>query len=604
MDTPARTGRLSPLGPWRLCLAAAAIALTALVAYYRSLDAPFLFDDQPAIVENQTIRSLRPIGEVLETAVPNGASVRGRPLVNLSIALNYAAGGLDVRGYHVFNLAVHVLAGLTLFGLVRRTLESDRCRAWPGGGLSRGRRRPEAAVTAPPDRVAGTAFLPALVVALLWTLHPLQSETVICSVLRTESLMGLLFLLTVLFVARGAASCCPGGWFAAAVVVCLLGMACKEVMVSAPLMVLLYDRTFISGSFREAWRRRRPLYLGLASTWVLLGFLVVHSGGQRGGTAGFGLGVSSWDYALTQSRAILLYLRLSVWPHPLVAEYGTALVTRPGSVAPQALVLLALLVGTAVALWRRPVLGFVGAWFFAILAPSSSVVPVATQTVAEHRMYLPLAAVIALGVAGCFRVCGRRGMLAFLVLAAAFTALTVRRCDAYRSEFGFWSDVLARQPDNPRAHYNLGCMLVHAGRAIEGIGHFEEALRLRPDFAEAHVNLGHALNRAGRVPEAIRHYEEALRLKPGDASAHYALGETFERIGRTADAIAQLRETLRLRPDFADAHSRLAGLLLASGRTDDAAAEYGQVLRLRTDDASARAGIERACAAQTAASAR
>jgi tetratricopeptide (TPR) repeat protein len=341
--------------------------------------------------------------------------------------------------------------------------------------------------------------------------------------------------------------------------------------------------------------------LGLAATWMLLGFLVIHSGGQRGGTVGFGLGVSTLDYVLTQCRAVLLYLRLSAWPNPLVGDYGTAIVTRMGEVVPQALVLLALLVGTVVALWRRPVLGFVGAWFFAILAPSSSVLPLASQTMAEHRMYLPLAAVIVLAVAGCFRVCGRRGMVAFLALAAAFTALTVRRCDAYRSEFGFWSEVVARQPDNPRAHYNLGCLLVRAGRATEGAGQFEEALRLRPDFAEAHVNLGHALNRAGRVPEAIRHYEEALRLKPGHASAHYALGETFERIGRTADAIAHLREAVRLRPDFADAHSRLAGLLLASGRTDEAAAEYGQVLRLRPDDASARTGLERARAAHAAA---
>ena len=570
MVPPAQTGRASTAARWRLSLAVAVIAFTAFMAYRGSLNAPFVFDDQLAIVENQTIRDLRSVGEVLNAATPSGAGVRGRPLINLSMALNYAAGGMDVRGYHWFNLAVHVLAGLVLFGLVRRTLDSDRCRAWLGGEISSSERPLVGAGKARAGGLDGTAFLLAFVVTLLWLLHPLQSETVICTAQRTESLMGLFYLLTLYLVVRGSASTRAGGWFGAAVAACLAGMACKEVMVSAPLIVLLYDRTFLCGSFREALRRRRLLYLGLAATWGLLGFLVIHSGGQRGGTVGFGLGISTWDYALTQCRAVLLYLRLSVWPHPLNADYGTALVTRLVDVLPQALVLAALAIGTAVALVRRPFLGFVGAWFFVILAPSSSVLPLATQTIAEHRMYLPLAAVIVLAVVAVHRACGRPGLVALLGLAAAFGGMTILRGDVYRSEFGFWSEVVVRQPDNPRAHYNLGCLLVRAGRGMEGMSQLEEAVRLRPDFAEAHLNLGHALNRAGRTLEAIQHYEEAVRLKPENAPAHNALGGTLERIGRTAEAVA----------------------------------EYEQVLRLRPGDASARAGIERARATSTGAPAR
>src|SRR6185503_15360685 len=99
-----------------------------------------------------------------------------------------------------------------------------------------------------------------------------------------------------------------------AVVACLLGMATKEVMVSAPVLVLLYDRTFVSGSFRAAWHARWKFYFALAATWLLLVYVVILAG-HRGGSAGFNTGVSPWTYALTQCRAIVLYLGLSFWPH-------------------------------------------------------------------------------------------------------------------------------------------------------------------------------------------------------------------------------------------------------------------------------------------------
>lgn len=110
-------------------------------------------------------------------------------------------------------------------------------------------------------------------------------------------------------------------------------MATKEEVVSAPLMVLLYDRTFVASSVREAWRQRWRLYLGLGATWILLGWLVVNAG-SRGGTAGFGAGLAWPAYALTQFGAIIRYLQLAVWPHPLVLDYGAPVVTRVGEVAP------------------------------------------------------------------------------------------------------------------------------------------------------------------------------------------------------------------------------------------------------------------------------
>ncbi|HXN35557.1 MAG TPA: tetratricopeptide repeat protein, partial [Opitutaceae bacterium] len=426
--------------------------------------------------------------------------------------------------------------------------------------------------------------------ALLWTLHPLQTESVTYIIQRAESLMGLLYLLTLYCFIRGAERQGPGPWFILSIGACLLGMATKEVMASAPLIVLLYDRTFIAGSFSEAWRRRRGVYAGLAATWLLLGFLILSAHG-RGGTAGLGSGVSWWSYALTQFPAIVHYLRLSLLPHPLVLDYGTALETRALRIVPGLLFVAALLAATVWALFRRPALGFLGACFFMVLAPSSSIVPVATQTMAEHRMYLALAPVVVLVALGIFRWLGRAALPACLALAAALGVMTWQRNRAYLSEEGIWRDTAAKLPQNERAHNNLGFVLsTMPGRAEEAIAQYREALRLRPGYFQAHNNLGAALEKIpGRLDEAISHFEEAIRLRPDFADAHYNLGIALERVpGRANDAIAQYEEALRLRPGYADAHYNL-GIALEGipGRANDAVAQYEEALRLEPDMAQA-----------------
>ena len=208
----------------------------------------------------------------------------------------------------------------------------------------------------------------ALAVALVWALHPLQTNSVTYIVQRAEALVGLFYLLTLYCFVRGATSARGSAWYAAAVAACALGMASKEVMVSAPLVALLYDRLFISGSFKEGLRRRWGWYLALAATWAILGLLVYLSLG-RGGSAGFGLGMTAWEYARTQFGCIIHYLRLAFWPSPLVLDYGTGTVSEAADIVPYAIGVVLLLAATAVALARRPRWGFLGVWFFAILAP-------------------------------------------------------------------------------------------------------------------------------------------------------------------------------------------------------------------------------------------
>ncbi|HWA10350.1 MAG TPA: tetratricopeptide repeat protein [Opitutaceae bacterium] len=541
---------LPPLG-WA---GPALIVAGALAAYAGGFHGAFVFDDRSSILENPTIRSL---GGALFPPSGTGVTVAGRPVLNLSFALNYAVSGLETWSYHALNLAIHIMAGLVLFGLVRRTLSRPPLAARFGAEAS------------------GMAFA----IAGLWVLHPLQTESVAYTVQRAESLMGLFYLLTLYGFVRAVEA--PGSrfWPVLSVGACVLGMGTKEVMVSAPLLVLLYDRTFAAGSFAEAWRRRKGLHGALAATWLVLALLMLSSP-LRGGTAGVGLGVSSWGYALTQCRAILLYLRLAVWPHALVADYGTPVAASLGEVWPEAVVLLLLLAGTAVALKRRPALGFAGAWFFCILAPSSSVVPVTVQTMAEHRMYLPLVAVIALLVTGIAQAAGRRlaPVLAALLVAAGW--LTFSRVSAYQSELALWGDTVAKRPENPRARVNLGIALAEAGRTEEAIGQYREAIRLEPGNAIARLNLCNLLLRAGRAQEAVTEGQAAVQLDPRNANARMNLGLALVALGRPGDAVPEYEEALRLEPQAADVQASLGSALALLGRTDDAIAHDQAALKM------------------------
>ncbi|HUL52465.1 MAG TPA: tetratricopeptide repeat protein [Opitutaceae bacterium] len=584
-DAPARASRR-----WILT-GAGAIVLAAVVAYHNSLSCPFVFDDLPAIVDNPTIRHLEQIGQVLSPAA-NGGGSAGRPLFNLTLAVNYALGGLDVRGYHVVNLALHALAGLALFGVVRRTLRLRSGRALESGGrLEKGAKETGAPPWTPPVPmplrdavwVGGAA-------ALLWTVHPLLTESVTGVVNRAEILAGLFTLLTLYGFIRSTTSPRPAPWQAFAVGACLLGMASKEWVVSVPILVWLYDRTFVAGSLRAAWRRRRGLYLGLAATWPLLALLMIGSH-HRNQTVGFGLGVSPGSFALTQCLAVARYLRLSLWPHPLVFDYGTSLVRDPLAVAPQAALLGLLGVGAARAVWRGRAAGFAGVVFFAILAPSSSVVPLTTQTIAEHRMYLPLAAAVVAAVLGLHALAGRRALVGLVALAVALGALTVRRNEDFRSEFSVWSDTVAKWPDNARAHHRLGILLLTAGRPAEAIGQYREALRIEPGNPDIRIALAHALVETGRIAEAIDCYEQILRARPELAEVHNNLGIALVRAGRGPEGSGHFEEALRLKPDYAEAHNNLGVALMQADQVPPAADHFEAAARLKPGDADAHLNL-------------
>jgi tetratricopeptide (TPR) repeat protein len=539
-------------------LTAVALVLATLVAYSNGLRGPFVFDDVFAIAENPTIRRLWPLSDVLLPRIDGGVTVSGRPLLNLSFALNYAISGQAVWSYHALNVLIHVGAGLLLFGGVRRTLA----------------RRRHARAT----RVAAA-------VAALWMLHPLQTESVTYVVQRAESLLGLFFLAACYAFARGLepeAERSRVRWHVLAVAATLAAVGTKEVAVTLPLLLLLYDRTFVAGSFGAAWRTRRGTYLALAGTWVALAALIANTGANRGGTMNLG-DLAAWPaYWATQAQAVCRYVGLAIWPHPLVFDYGTFWVERAAQILPYAVLVGALLGATLIALRRWPAAGFCGAWFFLILAPTS-LAPGRIQMIVEHRAYLPLAGVLTLGVIALDAWLGRRAVAAMVIAALAGGALTHRRNEDYANERALWGDTVAKRPNNALARGNFAKALAESGQFEAALVHARAAVQLRPDEAKYRYNLGHVLADAGQWSAAVVAYEDAVRLAPTDPALHNNLAIALVHIGRAAEGLPHSAAAAQLRPNDAGFHFNYGVALERAERWDEAVAEYEAALRLRPD---------------------
>ena len=558
------------------------LILAAIVVYSDSFHGPFIFDDS-TVIEQATARHPWPVWHTL---------IGPRPVVQATLALNYLIGGSDVTGYHVVNLCIHILAALALFGVVRRTLTLPSL----GGPFDATQGRPE------PGRTGGrfderTAASLAFCAALLWAVHPLQTQAVTYVIQRMESLMGLFYLLTLYCFIRSESSPMPRAWHAAAVAACALGMGSKEVMVSASPIVLLYDRSFIAGSFREALRRRRGLYIALAATWLILVRSGIEAFGPHAISAGFQLqAVTPFQYARSEPGVILHYLALAFWPAGLCLDYGWPVANGFGQIAPGAIVIGGLLAATIWALVRRPKWGFLGAWFFLILAPTSSIMPI-KDLAFEHRMYLPLAAVVLVVILAAY-LAGQRlagagegpkvaGQLlaAILILSAAIALgyATFLRNKDYSTALAIWSDTARKAPLNARALNNLGWELRNAGDYTGALDCLNRAIKLRPKYADAYNNRAYTYVSLKQFDKALDDCNKAIEFKSDFAAPYNNRGNLYNLLGDTEKALADLDRAIELKPDYYEAYNNRGLVCATAGRYQEALKDFSKAIEIKPD---------------------
>lgn len=494
-------------------------------AYSNATKGPFIFDDHLAIVTNPNIRSLTPIREALFS--PGNTGIAGRPITALSFALNYAYAQLDPAPYHAVNIGLHVLTAVVGFVVLRRILAR-----------------------------IGYADGPyvALIAALIWAVHPLQTEAVTYIVNRSEVLMALFALLTVYTFLRAVDSPRPRVWLAVSVVCNLAAVSSKEVGAMIPPLVYLLDVVLVGRSWSAPIRRRWGYYAALLLVWVLLAGLLttVTMIAKVGGVSEH---ITPWGNLLMQSQIIVMYLKLCFWPAPLIITYVGWPVPTFLQALPYSLAIVLLLAATVWLLVRRHPAGLIGACLFLVLAPSSSILPLPSEPAAERRMYLPLlaiaAGVVTLVAWGLRRIKAPNlvGTVATVLLVFALCQMTLWRNDDYSSAVAIWTDTVNKLPGSALARFELGGVLQDEGRIEEALACYDQAIALEPTHAAPYINRAGILASHGQVEQALRDLDLILSRTPDNLDAAVLRAHILVRTGRRDEAIPILQDALRRRPN-------------------------------------------------------
>ena len=497
------------------------LILLGIIAYTTSFSGVFLLDDHPHITSNPYLLSERTFTEKVV-----GLFQLGRPVVNLSILVNHRVSGFQIFSYHLLNLLVHLGAGITLYLLICLVQQIlSRPNIW-------------------------LAFF----AAALWLLHPIQTQAVTYIIQRAESLMGLCYLLTTYFSLKWFATL-NRRWVSWALVSFFVGIGSKPILVTAPFVVLMFDRFLFPKTWHETLKRSLGLYLGFVVGLITLTLLVIFSPMDK--NSGFSVEkLSVLDFLMSQFGAVLYYLRLILWPDSLALDYSWGLAGSLTEIVIPMIIVMGLIASGIYGFHKRKIWGFLILLYFILLAPSSSLIPIKDLMVI-HRLYLPLAAVSILLVYGLHYLMSSKGVLNLILclLIVTLCISTLVRNTTYHSESRMWEDVLRKRPNNPRAHNELGNAFLSEGRADEAYLHFQRAFEIEPDNPGPLMNLSNHHAYRGDLVGGEVFLQKALLIKPDYADAHYNIANIRLQQNRFEEAIGIYKKVIELKPDYSEAYT-------------------------------------------------
>ncbi len=592
--------------------------LLGFLIYSPSLNGEFQFDDHEYIVRNSDVHQLEDIGRIY-----NHFPVPTRFIGLLSFAVNYQLHGTSVLGYHLTNVVIHIINTFLVYKLVTLLSACVRCPA----------RREE----------GGSPGL-ALIVAMLFLVHPVQTQAVSYITQRFTSLATLFYLaamwswLTAWLKPAGALR---KGWLATSIICGGLAMMTKQIALTLPIMMLISYYAFFGNKSNTTNSRAAIVMwcgcvLGIGMIPAMYGFRISEIiGNQIASHSHVGDTITSLNYLWTQPTVIWTYIRLLIIPWGQNLDYDYPVVSElwhwPTWLA--IVGILTLLSLAAVYRSRRPVMAFGIFWFFVTLLVESSVIPI-RHVIFEHRMYLPSIGFFMVMSDGIWMLLGdRRGRMAVTAgLIGVLSILTIQRNQVWRSEIKLWQDVVQKSPDKHRGYLNLGRAYLKQGQDRQGLNALQQALKLDPanvdvlnarglylyerqlyamalddfnqalehdpDSKSARVNRGNVFSRIGKYREALTDYQAALRLDPNDFRTYVNRGNVFAKMKRYEEALADFKRAQQLQPDYPVIQKSIARTYELKGDLDRALTHYADALAAGRPDVSVQLAIARLQARQ------
>lgn len=569
-------------------LAVFILCLVTLSIYLPSLHYPFHFDDYPNIVENPYIKQLGDFSLFKEGLRANRTWHRALPIFTFGV--NYYLHGLNVWGYRLFNILLHLGSGILVFFISKRLQALVWRKKEPEGPIDFGGR-------------FSNFFLP-LFVSLIFVAHPIQVNTVTYIVQRNEGMAGFFYLLGFLLFIKGSFSrgLSRGLFFGGAGAVIFAAVLSKEIALTLPLMMIIFDLLFVCKG-KEGLKRRLWIYgpILLLLTLFILFFLREGLYAILFRQTHFW---SPWENLLTQANVLIQYIKLLFFPWPGWLNIDHEIdIARSLFAYPTFLSILALMGLMLLSiLWikRNRLLSFSILWFFIILAPTSSIIPI-WDIMVEYRLYLPIFAyglILALMLDSLTRLLNQRfskkvvrnitlGVMVFILLS--YSVFTVQRNGVFKDGMSLWQDALRKSPNKIRPYLNVGGMLHRDYRYEEAIEMMKKALQKEPkDYPLVHFNLGVVYNDMGDYEKAMLHLRRSLQGEPGNPRIYQELGTLYLRMGDLERARDHFDEVLKMNPYLGPAHAGLGDIYARQGRFDKAVEKYRFALRVEPDLSKAR----------------
>ena len=553
------------------------LAIVVILIYADTLTTPFILDDIHNIRDNSHIRmhSLS-LNNLMRAGFQSPDP--SRPIANISFALNYYFSGLNLVGFHLTNILIHILGGIFLYYFVKSTLKTPVLRR----------------------RYEKYGWVP-FFTAFIWLVHPLQTQSVAYLVQRMNSQAAMFFILSMLFyVEFRLASVTWGRWWllAGCVFAGLLAVCTKQIAAILPVFIVLYDWYFFQ-DLSLKWSRRHLLALG----GILLFFIItslIYLGHDP--VASILSGYSQRDFTLlqrvlTQFRVVIFYVGLLLWPQPsrLNLDHDFALshsLTDPVTTIISMVIITVLIVLAILTAKREPILSYGILWFFGNLVIESSIIGL--ELVFEHRTYLPSMFVILAMVVLVYRFARPiwLGVVFMCVVGTLFSVWTFERNRVWMDELSLYRDCVEKSPAKARPRNNFGAVLLRRGRLQEAIAEFQMALNLKPDYVDAHYNLGIAMVKQGNLADGIHHFSETLRLQPRNVKALNNMAATLVLNKRYLEAISYLKKALTINPADENLHTNLGIIMKKQGDLEDARYHFYRALQINPANKAAHRNLE------------
>ena len=550
-------------------------------------------------------------GDWTDGAVQKGYEFNSRRFVTyLTFALNYRIGGYSVVGYHIFNLAVHLINALLVYALVLLVFRTQVAQLPHSPG--------------PAMNAAEIRFrMAALFSALLFTAHPIQTQAVTYIYQRLTSLTTLFYLLSIVAYIKarlaglgpeqGAASGIKlksAAFYLASLISAVLAMKTKEIAFTLPLMIALFEFIFFRSSFKKKMIFILPLLLTLVIIPVSMMGLHKPLGellSDISERTRVQTDMSRWDYLVTQMRVVVTYVRLIFFPAEQNLDYDYPVyhsLFEPSVFLSFAFLLS--LAGLGVYFLRRakretsgpgspdvPLTGpfyyrlaaFGIFWFFLALSVESSFIPI-VDVIFEHRVYLPsvgafaaITAMVFIIAASLRRTWPRIDSVVAVIVALAvlsLTAASISRNKVWGDRVSLWQDVVEKSPGKARGYNDLGNAFNRAGQLDKADEAYRKAISLDPNSYDAHNDLGIAYAKNNQIGKALEEFNKAMAIRPTYARPHSNVGIIYARMNRMDKAIEEFSKSIELDPANSDTYKNRGLAYVQVGDTRKALQDFKQ----------------------------